>query len=93
MSIELDESNNELNSFDLDPTSDLLNEHETTLHENQEFSNNFLNNSAYTNDIQAFLSDEEIVQKHDKFPNEAYADLIVLNGKEITHKEQNNGMW
>ncbi|KAF0481609.1 hypothetical protein F8M41_023528 [Gigaspora margarita] len=50
-----DESNNALNSFDLDPTSDLLDEHETTLHENQEFSNDFLNNSAYTDDIQASL--------------------------------------
>ncbi|KAF0478819.1 hypothetical protein F8M41_023946 [Gigaspora margarita] len=48
MSIELDESNNVSNSFDLDPTSDLLDEHETTLYENQEFSNDFLNNSAYT---------------------------------------------
>ncbi|KAF0504903.1 hypothetical protein F8M41_019444 [Gigaspora margarita] len=51
MSIELDESNNVSNSFDLDPTSDLLNEYETILHENQEFSNDFLNNSAYTNNI------------------------------------------
>src|SRR6185437_15959580 len=78
MSIELNESNNVSNSFDLDPTSDLLNEHETTLHENQEFSNDFLNNSAHTDDIQASLSDEEIVQKHDEFPNEAYTDLMVL---------------
>ncbi|KAF0443230.1 zn-finger domain-containing protein [Gigaspora margarita] len=75
MSIELDESNNISNSFDLDPTSDLLDEHETTLHENQEFSNDFLNNSAYTDDIQASLSDKEIVQE---FSNEAYADLMVL---------------
>ncbi|KAF0492520.1 zn-finger domain-containing protein [Gigaspora margarita] len=75
MSIELDESNNASNSFDLDPTSDLLDEHETTLHENQEFSNDFLNNSAYTDDIQASSSDEEIVQE---FPKEAYADLMVL---------------
>ncbi|KAF0492547.1 hypothetical protein F8M41_021668 [Gigaspora margarita] len=51
MSIELDESNNASNSFNLNPTSDLLDKHETTLHENQEFSNDFLNNSAYTNDI------------------------------------------
>ncbi|KAF0552621.1 zn-finger domain-containing protein [Gigaspora margarita] len=75
MSIELDESNNASNSFELDPTSDLLDEHETTLHENQEFSNDFLNNSAYTDDIQTSSSDEEIVQE---FPNEAYADLMVL---------------
>ncbi|KAF0377016.1 hypothetical protein F8M41_012661 [Gigaspora margarita] len=61
MSIELNESNNVSNSFNLDPTSDLLDEHETILFENQEFSNNFLNNSAYTNDIQVSLSDEEIV--------------------------------
>ncbi|KAF0539692.1 hypothetical protein F8M41_006951 [Gigaspora margarita] len=78
MSIELDESNNISNSFDPDPTSDLLDEHETTLHKNQEFSNDFLNNSAYTDDIQISLSDKEIVQKHNKFPNEAYADLMVL---------------
>ncbi|KAF0555077.1 zn-finger domain-containing protein [Gigaspora margarita] len=78
ISIELDESNNVLNSFDFDPTSDLLDEHKTTLHENQEFSNDFLNNSAYTDDIQASLSDKEIVQKHNEFPNKAYADLMVL---------------
>ncbi|KAF0400795.1 hypothetical protein F8M41_009516 [Gigaspora margarita] len=47
ISIELDESNNISNSFDHDPISNLLDEHETTLHENQEFSNDFLNNSAY----------------------------------------------
>ncbi|KAF0477082.1 hypothetical protein F8M41_024296 [Gigaspora margarita] len=75
MSIELDESKNASNSFDLDPTSDLLDKHETTLHENQEFFNNFLNNSAYTDDIQATSLDEEIVQE---FPNKAYADLMVL---------------
>ncbi|KAF0410097.1 hypothetical protein F8M41_008300 [Gigaspora margarita] len=75
MSIELDESNNESNSFNHDPTSDLLDEHETTLHENQEFSNNFL---TYTDNIQTSLSDEEIVQKHDEFSNEAYANLMVL---------------
>ncbi|KAF0444544.1 hypothetical protein F8M41_003364 [Gigaspora margarita] len=75
MSIELNESNNASNSFDLDPTSNLLDEHETTLHENQEFSNDFLNNSAYTDDIQASSLDEEIVQE---FSNEAYADLMVL---------------
>ncbi|KAF0395532.1 hypothetical protein F8M41_010219 [Gigaspora margarita] len=51
MSIELDESNNASNSFDLDPTSDLLDEHETTLYENQELTNDFLNNSAYTDNI------------------------------------------
>ncbi|KAF0539738.1 zn-finger domain-containing protein [Gigaspora margarita] len=73
--INSNESNKASNSFDLDPTSDLLDEHETTLHENQEFSNDFLNNSAYTDDIQASLLDEEIVQE---FPNEAYADLMVL---------------
>src|SRR6185312_6792185 len=55
MSIELDESNNVSNSFDFDPTSDLLDKHKTTLHKNQEFSNDFLNNFAYTstNNIQA----------------------------------------
>ncbi|KAF0461431.1 hypothetical protein F8M41_000424 [Gigaspora margarita] len=51
MLIELNESNNVSNSFDLDSTSDLLDENETTLYENQEFSNDFLNNSAYTDDI------------------------------------------
>jgi len=71
MSFELDESNNVSNSFELDSTSDLLDEHETTLHENQEFSNDFLNNYDYTDDIQASLSNKEIVQKHDEFPNEA----------------------
>ncbi|KAF0451020.1 hypothetical protein F8M41_002084 [Gigaspora margarita] len=37
MSIELDEFNNISNSFDLDPISNLLDEYETTLYENQDF--------------------------------------------------------
>ncbi|KAF0392477.1 hypothetical protein F8M41_010508 [Gigaspora margarita] len=76
--IELDESNNISNSFNLDPTSNLLNEHETTLYKNQEFSNDFLNNSAYTNNIQAFSLDEEIVQKYDEF-NQLYESKLEIS--------------
>ncbi|KAF0522445.1 hypothetical protein F8M41_015548 [Gigaspora margarita] len=47
MSFESDNSNINLNMFEVDPTSNLLNDLETTIDENQEFSNKILNNSTY----------------------------------------------
>ncbi|KAF0534622.1 hypothetical protein F8M41_009906 [Gigaspora margarita] len=38
-------------------------------------------------------SDEDNSKKYKDFLNEAYADLMALNGKEIFYREQNNGIW
>jgi len=78
MSFELDNSNINSNTFEFDPTSNLLDDLETTIDDDQEFSNEILNNSTYFEHIQSSFSDEEIDQKHEEFPNEAYADLMVL---------------
>jgi len=78
MSFELDNSNINSNTFEFDPTSNLLDDLETTIDDDQEFSNEILNNSTYFEHIQSSSSDEEIDQKHEEFPNEAYADLMVL---------------
>ncbi|KAF0450140.1 hypothetical protein F8M41_002246 [Gigaspora margarita] len=47
ISFELDNSNINSNIFEVDPTSNLLDDFETTIDENQEFSNEILNNSTY----------------------------------------------
>ncbi|KAF0391988.1 hypothetical protein F8M41_010707 [Gigaspora margarita] len=38
-------------------------------------------------------SNEDNSKKYKDFLNEAYADLMALNDKEIFYKEQNNGIW
>ncbi|KAF0487835.1 zn-finger domain-containing protein [Gigaspora margarita] len=43
-----------------------------------EISNKILNNSTYFKLTRSSSSDEEFDQKHKEFPNEAYADLMVL---------------
>ena len=48
------------------------------MQEYQEFSNGLLNDSAFTEEIQNSSDDDELNQKHDEFPNEAYADLMLL---------------
>ncbi|KAF0425586.1 hypothetical protein F8M41_006343 [Gigaspora margarita] len=78
MSFELDNSNINSNMFEVDPTSNLFDDLETTIDEDQEFSNKILNNSTYFEHIQSSSSDVEIDQKYEEFPNEAYADLMVL---------------
>ena len=78
MSFELDESNNFANYFEHNPSTFIPNKLKSTLHVNQEFSNDLLDNSVYSEDIQVSSSDEEIDPKHNEFPNEAYADLMVL---------------
>ncbi|KAF0486651.1 hypothetical protein F8M41_022642 [Gigaspora margarita] len=74
MSFELDNSNINLNMFKVDPTFNLLDDLETTIDENQAFSNEILNNSTYFKHIRSSSSDVEIDQKYEEFPNEAYAD-------------------
>ncbi|KAF0492791.1 zn-finger domain-containing protein [Gigaspora margarita] len=78
MSFELDNSNFNSNKFEVDPASNLPYDIETTIDEDQEFSNEILNNSTYFEHIRSSSSDEEFDQKHEEFPNEAYADLMVL---------------
>ncbi|KAF0437236.1 hypothetical protein F8M41_004467 [Gigaspora margarita] len=77
ISFELDNSNINSNIFEFDPTSNLLNDLETTIDEDQEFSNEILNNSTYFEPIRSSSSDEEFNQKHEEFPNEAYANLMT----------------
>ncbi|KAF0433673.1 hypothetical protein F8M41_005005 [Gigaspora margarita] len=78
MSFELDNSNINSNIVEVDLTSNLPDNIETTIDEDQEFSNEILNNSTYFEHIRSSSSDEEFDQKHEEFPNEAYADLMVL---------------
>lgn len=75
MSFEFDTNNIVSNYSEFNSTTHLL---EPILHDNQESPNNLLNNSSYTDYIQNSSDDDEIDQKHDGFPNEAYADLMVL---------------
>ncbi|KAF0379294.1 hypothetical protein F8M41_012320 [Gigaspora margarita] len=57
MSFELDNSNINSNMFEVDPTSNLPDDIETTIDEDQEFSNENLNNSTYFEHIQSSSSD------------------------------------
>jgi hypothetical protein len=65
---EIEESYNDSLYTDLVTPSVMLDELEPTLPQNREFSNDFLNNPTYSDDIQASLSDDEFVQYHDEFP-------------------------
>ncbi|KAF0345197.1 hypothetical protein F8M41_015873 [Gigaspora margarita] len=67
MSFELDNSNINSNMFEVNPTSNLLDDLETTIDEDQEFSNKILNNSIYFEHIQSSSSDEEFDQKYEIF--------------------------
>ncbi|KAF0531767.1 zn-finger domain-containing protein [Gigaspora margarita] len=78
MSFELDNSNINSNIVEVDLTSNLPDDIETTIDEDQEFFNKILNNSTYFKLIRSSSSDKEFDQKHEEFPNEAYADLMVL---------------
>src|SRR5260363_38087 len=59
MSFELDNSNFNSNMFEVDPTSNLPYDIETTIDEDQKFSNEILNNSTYFENIRSSSSDEE----------------------------------
>jgi len=78
MFFEFDSNNIALNSFEFDPTSNILDRLETTLHDYSEMSNNLLNNTGFSEVFPNSSSDEEVNQKYDEFPNEAYTDLIIL---------------
>src|SRR5205085_7817591 len=78
MSFEFESNNNASNTFEFDSTSNILDRLETTLHDYPEMSNNLLNNAGFSEVFQNSSSDEEVNQKYDEFPNEAYADLIIL---------------
>ena len=86
ISFELETDNNNSNCFELDPADNLLEGLESSLHEYQEFSNLLLNDSAFTEEIRNSSENDEFDQKHNEFPNEAYADLMVLVTK---HKLSN----
>ncbi|KAF0333077.1 hypothetical protein F8M41_017046, partial [Gigaspora margarita] len=72
MSFELDNSNINSNIVEVDLTSNLPDNIETTIDEDQEFSNEILNNSTYFELIRSSSSDKEFDQKHEEFSNEAY---------------------
>ncbi|CAG8778414.1 13977_t:CDS:2, partial [Ambispora leptoticha] len=76
--------NTNSNSFEFDSLSNILDDLDSNLPKNQEFSNELLNNSSYSDDIQNSSSDNEINQKHDEFPNKAYADLMILHSNHST---------
>ena len=78
MSFEFNSNNIASNSFEFDPTSNILDRLETTLHDYSEMSNNLLNNTGFSEVFPNSSSDEEVNQKYDKFPNKAYADLMIL---------------
>ncbi|KAF0482712.1 hypothetical protein F8M41_023376 [Gigaspora margarita] len=59
MSFELDNSNINSNIVEVDLTSNLPDDIETTIDEDQEFSNEILNNSTYFELIRSSSSDEE----------------------------------
>ncbi|KAF0560707.1 zn-finger domain-containing protein [Gigaspora margarita] len=92
MSFELDNSNINSNTFEFDSTSNLLDDLETTIDEDQEFSNKILNNSTYFEHIRSSFSDKEIDQKYEEFSNKAYRYADLMDDKEIIYKEQNNGI-
>ncbi|KAF0475619.1 zn-finger domain-containing protein [Gigaspora margarita] len=92
MSFELDNSNINLNIAEVDLTSNLPDDIETTINKDQEFSNEILNNSTYFEHIRSSSSDEEFDQKYEEFPNEAYADLMVLVTKYKLSNAAENGI-
>src|SRR5207253_1525009 len=75
---ELDSTNNNSNIFEIDPNTNILDSFKNSLHNYQEFPNELLNNSAFSKVNQSSSSDKKINQKYDEFPNETYANLIVL---------------
>ncbi|KAF0443722.1 zn-finger domain-containing protein [Gigaspora margarita] len=64
-------------NLEIDPNTNIFDKFENTLQEYHELSNNILVSTDYFKDMQNNLSDNEN-QEYDVFPNEAYADLMVL---------------
>jgi hypothetical protein len=78
MSFELDDNTNPSNNFDINSNSNILNNFENTLQDYREPSEEISVNAEISEDIQNYSSDDNFNQEYDNFPNEAYADLMVL---------------
>ncbi|KAF0472151.1 zn-finger domain-containing protein [Gigaspora margarita] len=76
MSFEL-EDNTYSKNLEVDPITNVLNEFENISQGYRELSDDISVSADYFEDMQNNLSDDEN-QEYDEFPNEAYADLIVL---------------
>ncbi|KAF0458330.1 hypothetical protein F8M41_001031 [Gigaspora margarita] len=76
MSFEL-EDNTYSKNLKVDPNTNILDEFENTSQGFCELSNDISVSANYFEDMENNSSNNEN-QKYDEFPNEAYADLIVL---------------
>ena len=77
MSFELADNNNTSINFEVDLNANILDEFENTLHEYEDIADDISLNEEISEDIQN-NSDDDFSQKNDEFPNEAYADLMLL---------------
>jgi hypothetical protein len=75
MSFELED--NTYSNFEVDPNADILDEFENTSQGYHELSDDSSVNAGYFKSMRNNLSDNKN-QEYDEFPNEAYADLMVL---------------
>ncbi|KAF0411833.1 hypothetical protein F8M41_008176 [Gigaspora margarita] len=76
MSFEL-EDNTYSKNLEVDPNTNVLDEFENISQRYRELSDDISVSADYFEDMQNNSSDDEN-QKYDEFPNEAYADLMVL---------------
>ena len=76
MSFEL-EDNTYSKNFEVDPNTNILDEFENTSQDYRELSDDISVSADYFEDMQNNSSDDEN-QEYNEFPNEAYADLMVL---------------
>jgi DNA primase len=77
MSFELADNTNTSINFEVDLNANILDEFENTLHEYEDIADDFSLNEEISEDIQN-NSEDDFSQKNDEFPNEAYADLMLL---------------
>ena len=77
MSFELADNTNTSINFEVDLNANILDEFENTLHEYEDVADDISLNEEISEDIQN-NSDDDFSQKNDEFPNEAYADLMLL---------------
>ncbi|KAF0448070.1 zn-finger domain-containing protein [Gigaspora margarita] len=71
------EGNTYLKNLEVDPNTNILDEFENTSQEYHELSDDISVSADYFKDMQNNSSDDKN-QEYNKFPNEAYADLIGL---------------
>ena len=76
MSFEL-ENNTYSKNFEVDPNTNILDEFENTLQDYRELSDDISVSTDYFEDMRNNSSNDEN-QEYNEFPNEAYADLMVL---------------